>query len=216
MKGPSDWKGAPVAVHQTDGDRFYIRQGRRTASITTIIKRVFPHLFANIRAETLEHARDRGQQVHSALALLHGARAGYTVEWETLDAEVRPRVELINGWLKEHHWHPMHVERAFFSDAFGTGGTPDQVGYFEVGGSPEVTVLDFKPIEAETADLQLAGYSLCVQEALGLDYTPRRVSLNASATKIFPVEYQHHARDRAEFLGALGAYRYGLRKGWWK
>jgi hypothetical protein len=211
-----DYQGNEASVFTRDEARYYIRSGRRDPSVTTVIGRVYPHLFAAVPAPTLEHARARGQEVHSALALIYGASVNQTLDWESLDTEVRPRVTLINDWLKRHQWVARYVERAFYSDVYGIGGTPDQVGHFAGSDPTEVIVLDFKPRDAETADVQLAGYSICVQESLGLDYAPRRVSLNSSATEIFPIEYEHHSRDRAEFLGMVSAYNYGARKGWWK
>lgn len=211
---PTDWRGRDVAVVHTDDGRFYIRQGRRVASVTTIIKRIYPHLFANVNAITLEHARQRGEEVHRALALLWGAKVNHTLDWDSLDPEVRPRVRLINAWLLDNEWVPVHVERSFFSTTYDIGGTPDQVGSF--GEDPGMHVLDFKPLDALTADIQLAGYSICVTESLGLVTPPRRITLNVNAKKIQPIEYERHGRDQAEFLNALGAYSYGIRKGMWK
>lgn len=211
-----DYKGAEASVFTRDDARYYVRPGRRDPSVTTVIGRVFPHLFTGVPAQTLEHARARGQEVHASLALIYGASVNRTLDWESMDPEVRPRVTLIHDWLQRHHWEARYVERAFYSDMYGIGGTPDQVGHFDVGPDYQTVVLDFKPRDSETADLQLAGYAICVAESLGLKDVPRRVSLNCSGKEVLPIEYQHHFRDKGEFLGTLAAYRCGVRKGWWK
>lgn len=209
----TDWRGRDVAVLE-NGGRYYLREGIRTASVTTMIGKVYPQLYDGVASVTLEHARDRGIEVHRALALLAGARVNHTLDWASLDPEVEPRVRLIHGWLTENDWRPVYVERAFFSDVYGVGGTPDQVGSF--GDDPGIHVLDFKPMNPAMADIQLAGYALCVISSLGLATPPRRISLNVSETKIQPVEYDRHHRDRAEFLNIVGSYYCGVRKGLWK
>jgi len=210
---PSDWEGRPVALLDTEERRIYLRQARRYPSVTTAIGAVFPHLFANVGAATLQHAQDRGKEVHKALALLYGAKVNHTLNWDTLDPEVAPRVKLIHEWLKKQRWNPLYVERAFYSDVYGFGGTPDQVGRF--GPEPPMVVLDFKPRDPKTADIQLAGYGIAVQESLGLPSAPARLSLNVGDS-VQPVEYTRHARDAADFLHVLGAYNYGVRRSFWK
>jgi hypothetical protein len=211
----SDWIGRPVRVSESGGARIYLKQGKRYPSVTTVIGRVFPGLFDGISGKVMEHARSRGQEVHRAMALLAGVQPNVTLDWDSLDVEVRPRVAKLQRWLDDNRWRPFHVERSFFSDLYGTAGTVDQTGY--LGDETALTVLDFKPELAPMARIQLAGYALCVEESLGLEYVPNRVSLHHSAkAEVRDTRYTKHFKDKADFLNILGAHHVGSAEGWWK
>lgn len=197
-----------------DGRREYINVDKTYVSITTVLSRVFGEPFPEEARRYIEHARERGTEVHRTVALLSGAVQGMTANPETIDPEVAPRVKLICDWVEERHWSPVYIERAFFSDRYGIAGTPDQVGKF--AGDEEFTVLEFKPWVASRAQLQTAGYSLLVRESLDLPYVPNRVVLHVKDTHIREIWHQRHAHDRDVFLSALNCYKFGLDEGIWK
>lgn len=182
-------------------------------SVTTVLRCIFGKPFPKEANDAAEFARKRGIEVHRAIAILCGVKPGFTLNWDSLDPVVRPRVESFQKWAYCAQWKPVLVEQALFSRRYRFGGTPDQVGHFAVGHT--ATVLDFKPLEAPLAGLQLAGYAILAKENLGFQFVERR-ALHLGDGIAQPRELGDHATERDVFLAALSCFNYGHRKGLWK
>lgn len=215
--------GRPIHVRTwEDGRREYLRShglvgffNEPYVSVTTVLSRVFGEPFPEEARANVEHARERGIEVHRTVALLSGGVKGMTADLASIDPEVAPRVKLIRNWMRERRWRPIYVERAFFSKKYGIAGTPDQVGKFE-DTDENFTVLELKPWTASRARLQTAGYSILVRECLELDYVPFRVVLHVKDDRIHETWHKRHARDRNVFLSALNCHGFGIEEGIWK
>lgn len=215
------WDGVEVVVDSREDGRTYITPEGTYVSVTSVLSQIYGDLFPPEAAAHVEHARDRGIELHRTMALLCGASPGLTANLDTIDPEVKIRVDLIREWMEDMSWHPVHVEKAFVSTRFRFAGTPDQVGYFDPCCQTDLTrrsslvVLDFKPLQAPLARLQIAAYALLVRESLELDYAPRRIKLGVGQDVVRLQEYEQHARDRDLWLSALNCYRYGQEEKLW-
>lgn len=206
------WDGTIVPVETfEDGRRVY---AKTFTSVTSVLGKVFGPLFPEQAAANVEYARARGTEFHRTLSLLSGSVPGQTANMETIDPEVRPRVDLVRGWMARVGWKPAYVEKAFVHRALGYGGTPDQVGTM-VPHEDRLVVLDFKPMRAPLVRLQLAGYALMVKDSLRLPGVVRRISLHVDGNRCVPVEHEKHARDRDMWFAALSCYRYGQEEKIW-
>ena len=207
-----DWRGLAVAIRQDETTgRWYYFEGAGASpfvSCTTVINKMFGPGFPPEAAAAAEHARERGQEVHKAVQLLSGGISGMELDWDTLDHEVRPRVELFAEWMTNSLWRPLHIEAAFFDPEYQFACTPDQVGTFE-GSADQVHVLEIKPATSKTAGLQTAAQALAVKKSLGLNRVVKRTVLHLGAKKCVPVELDKPATDRDDFLAALRCYRAG-------
>lgn len=179
-------------------------------SCTTVITKIFGRGFPPEAAAAAEHAGDRGTQVHDAIKLLSGGVPDQELDWDSLDVEVRPRVEFFDEWKTNSLWSPMYVEVAFFDPDYHFACMPDQVGTFD--GYPEVCVLEVKPETSKTAGLQTAAQALAVKKSLGLQGAMKRIVLHLGAKKCVEVELDKPATDRDAFLSALNCYRYGTER----
>ena len=206
------WDGTVVPVETFEDDRRVY--ARTCISVTSVLGKVFGPLFPAAAAASVEYARERGTEFHRTLSLLSGAIPGQTANMETIDPEVRPRVDLVRGWMARVGWKPIYVEKAFVHRKLGYGGTPDQVGTM-VPHEDHLVVLDFKPMRAPLARIQLAGYAAMVKDSLKCDGVVRRISLHVDGTRISAVEHEKHARDRDMFFAALTCYRYGQEEKIW-
>jgi hypothetical protein len=198
------------------GDRWYSCGTLRGPSVTTVRSRIFGSPFPREAADNVEFARQRGTEVHEAIRLLCGGEPGATLNWESLDPEVHPRVEAFCEWRERRKWEPIYVERPFFSERYCFGGTPDQVGRFTEDDSERLVVLDFKPVTAILVGFQLAGYALAVKHELGLDYVIQRVALHLGDGVAKEREMRAHGEDRNAFLSALSLFNYGIKHGAWR
>ena len=206
------WDGTIVPVETwEDGRRVYARS---FVSVTSVLGKIFGPLFPEAAAANVEYARERGTEFHRTLSLLSGAVPGQTADMETIDPEVRPRVDLVRGWMAKVGWKPAYVEKAFVHRTLGYGGTPDQVGTM-VPHEDRLVVLDFKPMRAPLVRLQLAGYAAMIKDSLKCTGVVRRISLHVDGMRISAVEHEKHARDRAMWFAALTCYRYGQEEKIW-
>lgn len=213
-----DWRGDRVRIEQGEQGRWYTwglsSQGSPlwpVVSCTTVINKLCGPGFPPVAAAAAEHAGDRGTQVHDAVKLLSGGVPDQELDWDSLDVEVRPRVEFFDEWKTNSLWRPMHIETAFFDPVYQFACTPDQVGVFEHY-PDEISVLEIKPATSKTVGLQTAAQALAVKKSLGLKRPVNRIVLHLGAKKCVPVELDKPATDRDAFLWALNFYRYGTER----
>lgn len=214
-----DWRGRPVRIEQSEDGRWYTfhDEANPLVSCTTVIGKIYGPGFPPEAAAAAEHAGERGTQVHEAVKLLSGGVSGLELDWDSLDAEVRPRVEFFDKWKTNTLWQPHYVETAFFDPDYQFACLVDQVGVFEGGvgvfeGKDDVWVLEVKPETSKTVGLQTAAQALAVKKSLGLKGVVNRIVLHLGAKKCVPVELDKPATDRDSFLSALSCYRYGISK----
>ncbi len=211
-----DWRSNCVRIEQDASGRWYtweLSSGPTwpLVSCTTVITKIFGRGFPPEAAAAAEHAGDRGTQVHDAVKLLSGGVPGQELDWDSLDVEVRPRVEFFDEWKTNSLWRPTHIETAFFDPDYQFACTPDQVGVFE-GYPDETCVLELKPETSKTAGLQTAAQALAVKKSLKLKRVVNRVVLHLGAKKCVPVVLDKPATDRDAFLSGLHCYRYGYER----
>lgn len=215
-----DWRGDPVRIEQGDAGRWYtwgptirpelFSSVSPVVSCTTVINKIYGPGFPPEAAAAAEHAGDRGTQVHDAVKLLSGGVPDMELDWDSLDPEVRPRVELFAEWKTKTRWQPMHIETAFFDPDNLFACTPDQVGVFAGGeGVLSVHVMEIKPATSKTAGIQTAAQALAVKKSLHLNGVVKRIVLHLGPKKCVPVLLDKPATDRDAFLSALNCYRYG-------
>lgn len=204
-----------VRITQENGDRQYqTPDGHELVSTTTVLGKIYHTVFPDVASKQVEFARSRGIEVHRAIALLCGHFPGYTLDFDTLDSEVAPRVGGFQNWKKDRDWTPVYVERVFMDMLYGCAGSPDQVGTFN--GDTRLTIVDFKPKDAKLVKLQLASYSSMVKSSLGLNYVPRKISLHLTGDgKYKEREIFEHFRYRDLWRSALSSYNYGREIGVW-
>lgn len=204
-----------------NGMRWYSNgEGIGGPSVTTVIS-LSPagvNRWPASAAANVAYARDRGLELHHANALYAGAVPGMTLDWDSLDPDVRPRMEAIVDWKKKVGWESTEfVERPFFDSRYRFGGCPDEVGRaLRLGfGSARLTILDFKPLDAPLVGPQLSGYALLVKNALDLPYVPGRIALRIGDGVAIEQELRDHARDRDAFLAALCWFNFGHEQKLW-
>lgn len=214
-----DWRGNPVSIEQSEErgrwywfetDEFY-DNAAPLVSCTTVIGKIFGRGFPSVAAAAAEHAGERGTEVHNAVRLFSGGVPGMELDWDTLDDEVRPRIEKWRKWTRRVLWVPVHVETAFMSRRYQFACTPDQVGRFS--GVGDLGVLEIKPPQSKTVGLQTAAQALAVRECLELDYVPDRIVVYLGEDKCRDEVLPKPKTDRDAFLSALNCYRYGSDKG---
>ena len=198
-----------------DGGRWYTdADGRSGPSVTTALS-LRPPWSPQFKPEAMnavEHARQRGTELHRANAFYAGAVPGQELDWDALDPEVRDRMDQIDYWKARHGWVTEHAELRLFHSVYGFGGTIDEIG----SRSDLWHVLDFKPPIAPLAGAQLAGYALLVRHVFKLEYVPGRISLHLDGEgEAREVPHTKHARDRDAFLAALAWFNYGREKKEW-
>lgn len=200
-----------ISVREYDGQRWYKTPLGEFPSCTTVINQIYGPPFPPEAEAAAEHARDRGKEVHRAIELFCSNDSSVTLDWESLDPEVRTRMDHFYEW--QHSWMPRYVEIPFYSGV-GFGCTPDQVGYKT--GDTDISVLEIKPRIAKTVGLQTAAQAIAVKECLRLDYVPGRIALHLSDDGCREVELDKYSRDRDAFMAALYCFNYGTERRIWQ
>jgi hypothetical protein len=188
--------------------RFYMVEGRRFPSVTTILSIIAnPHL-ERWRGEIGNEAADRisnlasqfGTDVHDLTALAdQGMMLDPPPDMESLCHQWK-------YWVESNVKEFLMVEETVYSMKWGFAGTLDRSALLRTG---ELAILDIKTgrLKKEIG-MQLIAYGMAHEE-MGKGRIERRIAvcLNRKTRKLELKPYEDPA-DREAFLWALGLWRY--------
>lgn len=213
--------GHDIAIYQTEKSRIYkVPLVGAYPSATTIIGQCVGNQFPVAAMSAVEHARERGIEVHYATRLLLGGVPGMVLDWDSLDPEVWSRMKVLDDWREEQAragWTFGYVERAFWHVLYRYACTPDFVMMRSSMLSPyeetEIQTVDVKPEKAPTVGLQTAAQALAVKHCIGIGGVVKRLALHLGKNSCKPVSLNAHATDRDAFLAAVHFYHYAHDRG---
>jgi hypothetical protein len=176
----------------------YTLAGKRVPSVTEVLQTLED--FEGIPRDALEHARQRGQHVHEAMALL----VRDDLDWNSLDPELVPY--LIGGkrFLDESGITVIASEMRVACKRLRVAGTLDLFGVLR---SSEC-VIDFKACAAMPATVgpQCAGYEQLYRSMFGGRQRKRFcVLLKPNDYKLFPLT---DPGDYSTFVSALNIHNW--------
>jgi len=130
----------------------YRVDGRIVPSVTQILKRVYPDVYAGIPPAVLERKAMLGTAVHKAIELELCGRLDYT----TIHEKVQPYFESFMQWWVEQNARNSAQERQFYCEAGGYAGTIDFEGLL----NDVAWLVDWKitGTKVKTHSIQLGGY----------------------------------------------------------
>lgn len=132
----------------------YSVDGRAYTSVTQVISRVVPRQF-----EPGEWYMERGRALHAAINL----QAQGVLDWNSVDEQIRPRLDALQKFLIENHATIKRSEIQLVSEKMQFAGTIDAQLIMSEG----YVLTDFKSSIEPSVELQLGGYSLLWGESLG-------------------------------------------------
>lgn len=175
----------------------YLLDGVRLPSVTTIISGVLGNPFPDTPA--VRAAMERGTEVHRTIALDFAG----DLDESTVDPIVLPYLVGARLFCREMNFKPNLVEK-YAASKHGFAGMVDAISTGALTG----TLIDWKTSAAERPEVrfQTAAYSILAEE-LGFKITTRMaVRLTPEGSYKCDV-HKNHARDRAEFLTLLAAFK---------
>lgn len=131
----------------------YRVDGRVVASVTQILKAVYPDVYAGIPEKILERKALLGTAVHKVIELYLGKR----LDFESLHTEVQPYFESWLSWWCDHEHGTFKSEQRFYYPAMDYTGTEDFEG--ELDGDDWDIDWKITTHELGTHRLQMAGYT---------------------------------------------------------
>lgn len=173
-------------------------------SVTGILRASGLIDFSGIPPAVLEAARDRGDRVHRAMALLlHD-----DLDWDSLDDEDRPYLEAGQRFLADSGFRATGIEVRVHSARHGYAGTVDAIGLRAQ--ETRALILDWKTGHPEdtAADLQTAGYHGALMGMYPEDrdcLTMQRAAVHLRRDSTYRVELYTDTTDYPEFLTLLKA-----------
>lgn|SRR5574340_48203 len=184
-----------MALDFNEAEHRYTVDGRDVPSVTQVISRVFPELYAH----SGDFAKQRGSIAHKAIALdLEGV-----LDEDSVSPVIAPYLAAARRFLAESHIKVMAFERRLYSPTYGYAGTLDVIGLD--GKSP--ALWDWKTgAPGWQAGLQTAAYVQMWQEAAG-DVIRARFAVHLHDDGSFTVtSYPNFKSDFADFCAALRVY----------
>jgi len=143
-------------LHLDPEHHVYTFDKRTVPGVTSILQDNF-----GVKPYWSEWHAQKGTAVHRAIALL----VKDELDWESVDHRIIGRIKAFQLFLRESRYEVLESEVSLFSARHQFAGTLDLV---VDDGAADVIVIDIKPPSAEPiVDLQLAAYSLLLEEAHG-------------------------------------------------
>ncbi len=209
---------APFTVDTTEsGKRHYTVEGRRIASVTTILKIVHDEDFAKLRGDLgndrfwaiMNSAANLGTAMHEGIT---DALDPEGIPLPAVDTRVGAMVDGALRWVAANVKEVHHVEVGFADEHLGYAGTIDCIATLK--GDRHPCVIDWKssakvlPIYR----LQLAAYREAARIAID-KHVDRRLVVQVSkdkalAGRVRVHDYPEHAADFAAFQNALNLFRW--------
>lgn len=181
----------------------YVLDGAELPSVTQILRaNSLGGDFGHVRAEALEHARQRGTAVHAATHYLDEG----DLDESTVDAEVKPYVEAWQAFKAERKVEILALEQRVACPVHRFAGTIDRVA--RVPGIRGHIILDIKTGAVGGANYQTAAYAILAQHLKPLvtsSFLLDRwaVQLHPERTVPYTIHQYRDRRDRDVFLAAL-------------
>lgn len=170
--------------------------------------------FSYVRADVLEHARERGSDVH---AWVEGIAKGFIGD-EQPDAELAPYVSAFRAFVREAPGTFIGSEVRVVSKVYGFAGTLDLL--YALPPSSHLAgawLLDVKARESvgPEARLQTAGYGIGLRESPEAKLEPRRwrrgVLQLSREERWRLIPHANDREDEHDFLAALRVAQFRLR-----
>lgn len=184
----------------------YKRGGKVIPSVTQILAAGGKCSWEYVNEESRLHSLKRGQAVHWLTQLDDEGALNY----RTVPIRLRGYRKAYRDWKRNSAFHVDWIEHRFTSH-YGFAGTLDRTGWFPATtdyerGTSAVVDLKTGPIIAGHVRLQLAAYSLAVDQRPAIARTIRRIALRLSAdgryqVKEFPMS--EYDSDLAQFMECL-------------
>ena len=135
----------------------YQVDGEIVPSVSEILRFISREVYGDVTQFRLDHAADRGHNVHSACEQLD--RFGSA----EIDAEIEPYINAYIQFRKDHKPVWSKIEHAMHSETYGFAGTLDRYGVME--GRP--VIIDIKSsykVEKALVTAQLNAYEILADE----------------------------------------------------
>jgi len=131
----------------------YTFDGRVVPGVTSILQDSF-----GVKPYWSEWHAQKGTAIHRAIHLL----VLDLLDWSSVDARIKGRLEAFQKFILETGFRVVTTELSLFSNLWRFAGTLDLI---VEDGAKDKILIDIKPPSAEPiVDLQLAGYSLLLDE----------------------------------------------------
>ena len=174
----------------------YVVDGVRVPSVTEALGLAGLYDFSHIPAENLEHARQRGQDVHEWLAL---EDQGFVEEDEPPE-EIRGYVRAYLRFKNESGFVPHLIEHVVVNETYLYAGALDRAG--EMRGFR--ALLDIKAVVkvGPATSLQTKAYALCLDEP----HDRYALQLKPDGTyrlQSYPLKGRSEIADRDDWYAAL-------------
>ncbi len=132
-------------------EHIYRLDGRILPGVTKILEHNF-----GTRPYWTERSAEKGKALHLAIHYL--VTGG--VDWNTVNDEIKPKVEAFQKFLKETGYKIIDSEIKLFSQRYQFAGTIDLI----LEGDRTLILADIKSSIEPMVDLQLGGYSILYNE----------------------------------------------------
>lgn len=135
----------------------YQVDGEIVPSVSEILRFISREVYGDVTQFRLDHAADRGHNVHSACEQLD--RFGSA----EIDAEIEPYINAYIQFRKDHKPVWSKIEHAMHSETFGYAGTLDRYGVME----GRLVIIDIKSsykVEKALVTAQLNAYAILAEE----------------------------------------------------
>jgi hypothetical protein len=188
----------PQLRFEPEGHKYFLKE-RQVPSVTDVLEPL--QQLDGVPIEALEHARIRGQHVHSACHLM----IHKLLEWRTLDPVLVPYVSAAKKMIEELEIKVLVSEYRMADEGLRVAGTLDIIGIMK----RNTCLFDWKSSAAmpRTAGPQTAAYDHLYRRNLGGRPMKRYgVLLTAEGTyKLYPFE---DSRDFTWFTSALNIWHW--------
>jgi hypothetical protein len=170
--------------------------GARLVSVSEALKLAGLVDFSGVPRETLEYARQRGQDVHG---WIEGIALGL-IDDEEPDERIAPYVSAFKGFLAGTGFQVTDAELEVVSKVYRFAGRIDLVG--TIGDA--LWVLDAKATAAvpPEAAIQTAGYGIALREMRNTRYQRGVLHLTGEG-RYHLVEHKRGREDEADFLACV-------------
>jgi len=150
-----------------------------------------------------EQGRENGANLHLCIELLNEG----TLDWDSVDPLILPRLEKYATWMDERDFRPLVIEQPLYSPKYEYAGTPDVFGKL----GQDFVVIDIKsgPVAPHEA-LKLEAYRQLISENYNIPHKSiRRMALDKLSTiKVLKERRFLDANDKAVWLGALSVFHW--------
>lgn len=200
----------PLIVMDEASHVYTHRDGHRPPSVTQVLGQVKPWLgmFDRVSTSALEHARQRGSQVHRATHYLDEG----DLDWDTVDPVIVPYLQAWERFKREKRFLPILMETLVYHPTYGYAGTFDRIGTADCGDGTAPCMVDIKTGDGSMAGPQLAAYVEAWRAMQGDAFpgaVPRhRWTVQLHDTGRYSITEHKSREDFKVFLAALQLFNY--------